>query len=103
MSNQQPMRLLLSWFLWSFAASAEPSATSFRPERLALRVEGGAGSMLSEHQREKLRYSELAMQGTVRLGYALVPLLTPQVSFAYWYPFTVWRPDPSRNVRSFWA
>jgi outer membrane protein OmpA-like peptidoglycan-associated protein len=40
--------------------------------------------MLSEHQREKLRYSELATQGTVRLGYELIPVLTPQLSLTYW-------------------
>ncbi|MCU0654869.1 MAG: OmpA family protein [Polyangiaceae bacterium] len=78
------LRTFLLLFALSSHAAAEPSASAFRAERLALRVEAGVGSMLSDHQREKLRYSDLAMQGTVRLGYALVPLLTPQVSFAYW-------------------
>ncbi|MDB4928121.1 MAG: Calcium-binding acidic-repeat protein, partial [Myxococcaceae bacterium] len=55
-------------------------------ERLVLRGELGAGTMISDYQRSSLLYG-LDVQGSVRLGFTLVGPLALQASYsAWWFP-----------------
>lgn len=69
---------------------AAPDADAQVLSRFALRLEGGVGTMLSEHQRTAptsggLGYDGLGIQGTVRLGFTIVGPLVLQASFANWW------------------
>ncbi|MEZ4394020.1 MAG: OmpA family protein [Polyangiales bacterium] len=63
------------------ASSADAQVLS----RFALRLEGGIGTMLSEHQRTTLGYDGLAIQGSARLAVSLVDSLAVQVGVASWW------------------
>ncbi|MBK8690749.1 MAG: hypothetical protein IPN17_00185 [Deltaproteobacteria bacterium] len=67
--------------------SAAPDADAQVISRFALRLEGGVGTMLAEHQRTAttsggLGYDGLGIQGTVRLGFTIVGPLVLQASLA---------------------
>lgn len=70
--------------------SAAPDADAQVISRFALRLEGGVGTMLAEHQRTAttsggLGYDGLGIQGTVRLGFTIVGPLVLQASLANWW------------------
>jgi outer membrane protein OmpA-like peptidoglycan-associated protein len=67
-----------------------PDADAQVISRFALRLEGGVGTMLSEHQTTAptaggLGYDGLGFQGTVRLGFTIVGPLVLQASLANWW------------------
>ena len=63
-------------------------------ERLVVRAELGAGTMLAGYQRDTLRYG-LDVQGSARLGFTLVGPLALQASYSSWW-FPSESNDPGR-------
>ena len=55
--------------------TAAPDADAQVLARFALRLEGGAGMMISEHQRTTLGFDGVAIQGSARLAVSLVDAL----------------------------
>ncbi len=68
----------------SLAALPRPATAQSFAERLVLRGEVGAGTMLSTYQRNTLQYG-LDVQGSGRLGFTLVGPLALQASFSSWW------------------
>jgi len=62
-------------------AAAEAQVVS----RLALRFEGGVGTMLSTHGREGLGYNGPGFQGSARFGFTVAGPLVLQASMASWW------------------
>ena len=62
--------------------TAAPDADAQVLARFALRLEGGAGMMISEHQRTTLGFDGVAIQGSARLAVSLVDALAIQVGVA---------------------
>ena len=73
-------------------ASSEASAQGF-VNRLALRAEFAAGTMLPEHQRTTLGYDGVGIEATVRLGITIFDPITIQIGLANWF-FPSSRPFP---------
>lgn len=65
--------------------TAAPNADAQVLARFALRLEGGAGMMISEHQRTTLGFDGVAIQGSARLAVSLVDALAIQVGVASWW------------------
>ena len=73
--------------------AAAPAADAQVLSRFALRVEGGVGTMLADHQRTQLGYDGLGIQASVRLGFTIVGPLVLQASLAnWWFPSSVTSP-----------
>ncbi|MCC7113193.1 MAG: OmpA family protein [Burkholderiales bacterium] len=67
------------------AVAAAPNADAQVLSRFALRLEGGAGTMLSEHQRATLGFDGVAIQGSARIAFSFVDALALQVGVASWW------------------
>lgn len=67
------------------AVAVAPNADAQVLSRFALRLEGGAGTMLSEHQRATLGYDGVAITGSARIAFSLVDALALQVGVASWW------------------
>lgn len=62
------------------AAAQEPTGLSFR-------LEAGAGTMLTDHQVQRLGYGAAQVAGTVRVSYSALDALSLQLSVGYWHFF----------------
>src|SRR4051812_38532120 len=66
------------------AVTAAGGARAQLVGRLALRAEGGVGTMLSAVQQDELRYA-LGFQGTGRVAFNVAPAVSFQLSVANWF------------------